>query len=59
MLVTSAFQECPESKAFRCARASSAVRPSVLSVHDDDDRIFSALCAGASGYLLKKTPLPV
>ena len=28
----------------------------VLSVHDDDDRIFSALCAGASGYLLKKTP---
>jgi DNA-binding NarL/FixJ family response regulator len=28
----------------------------VLSVHDDDDRIFSALCAGASGYLLKNTP---
>jgi len=28
----------------------------VLSVHDDDERIFSALCAGASGYLLKKTP---
>src|SRR5262249_48799262 len=22
----------------------------------DDDRIFEALCAGASGYLLKKTP---
>ncbi len=28
----------------------------VLSVYDDDERIFEALCAGASGYLLKKTP---
>lgn len=28
----------------------------VLSVYDDDERIFDALCAGASGYLLKKTP---
>ena len=28
----------------------------VLTVYDDDDRIFSALCAGACGYLLKKTP---
>jgi DNA-binding NarL/FixJ family response regulator len=28
----------------------------VLSVYDDDDRIFDALCAGACGYLLKKTP---
>jgi DNA-binding NarL/FixJ family response regulator len=27
----------------------------VLSVYDDDERIFQALCAGASGYLLKKT----
>ncbi len=27
-----------------------------LTVYDDDDRIFDALCAGASGYLLKKTP---
>ena len=27
----------------------------VLSVYDDDERIFSALCAGASGYLLKNT----
>lgn len=26
-----------------------------LTVHDDDDRVFQALCAGASGYLLKKT----
>ena len=28
----------------------------VLSVYDDDDRIFEALCGGASGYLLKNTP---
>jgi len=28
----------------------------ILSVYKDDQRIFEALCAGASGYLLKKTP---
>ncbi len=28
----------------------------MLSVYQDDDRIFHALCAGAVGYLLKKTP---
>jgi DNA-binding NarL/FixJ family response regulator len=28
----------------------------VLTVHDDDARIFEALCAGATGYLLKTTP---
>lgn len=28
----------------------------MLTVYDDDERIFNALCAGASGYLLKKTP---
>lgn len=27
-----------------------------LTVYDNDDRIFAALCAGASGYLLKNTP---
>jgi DNA-binding NarL/FixJ family response regulator len=27
-----------------------------LTVYEDTDRIFDALCAGASGYLLKKTP---
>jgi DNA-binding NarL/FixJ family response regulator len=26
------------------------------TIYDDDERIFDALCAGASGYLLKKTP---
>jgi DNA-binding NarL/FixJ family response regulator len=28
----------------------------MLTVYDDDTRIFDALCAGACGYLLKKTP---
>jgi DNA-binding NarL/FixJ family response regulator len=27
----------------------------VLTVHDEDDKIFQALCAGANGYLLKNT----
>src|SRR5262245_51586984 len=28
----------------------------MLTVYDDDERIFDSLCAGACGYLLKKTP---
>ncbi len=28
----------------------------MLTVYKDDDRIFQAVCAGARGYLLKKTP---
>ncbi|GAB3588610.1 response regulator [Hymenobacter daeguensis] len=28
------------------------------TVFDDADRIYQALCAGASGYVLKNTPLP-
>jgi len=27
-----------------------------LTVYDDDEKVFAALCAGASGYLLKTTP---
>jgi DNA-binding NarL/FixJ family response regulator len=27
----------------------------MLTIYDDDDRIFDALCAGACGYLLKRT----
>src|SRR5262245_66524034 len=27
-----------------------------LTVYDSDDEVFRALCAGASGYLLKNTP---
>ena len=28
----------------------------MLTIYKDDERIFQAICAGASGYLLKKTP---
>lgn len=28
----------------------------VLTVYEDNDRVFRALCAGANGYLLKNTP---
>jgi DNA-binding NarL/FixJ family response regulator len=33
-----------------------AVALLILTVYEDDERIFQALCAGACGYLLKKTP---
>lgn len=40
----------------RRVRASwPEVIPIVLTVYQDDDRIVKALCAGACGYLLKKT----
>jgi len=32
------------------------IAPLMLTVYGDDNRIFAALCAGACGYLLKKTP---
>jgi len=32
------------------------IRLLVLSVYSDDGRVFNAICAGACGYLLKKTP---
>ena len=28
----------------------------MITVHNDDERIFDAMCAGACGYLLKKAP---
>jgi DNA-binding NarL/FixJ family response regulator len=31
------------------------IAPVMLTVYKDDDRIFRAMCAGACGYLLKKT----
>ena len=33
-----------------------SIAPVLLTVFKDDDRIFQAICAGACGYLLKKTP---
>ena len=32
-----------------------SIAPVLLTVYKDDDRIFRAVCAGACGYLLKKT----
>ena len=32
------------------------IAPVLLTIFKDDDRIFQAICAGACGYLLKKTP---
>lgn len=33
-----------------------SICPITLTVHDDDQRVITALCAGANGYLLKNTP---
>lgn len=30
----------------------------MFSVHQDDEKIFQSLCAGACGYLTKNTPIP-
>ena len=30
----------------------------ICTVHEDEERIFEALKAGASGYILKRAPLP-
>ena len=40
----------------RLKQRHPAVSSLVLTVYDDDERIFDAICAGACGYLLKKTP---
>ena len=42
----------------RVREAWPAIVPVVLTVYQDDDRIIQALCAGARGYLLKKTSAP-
>ncbi len=35
---------------------SPATRVIILTIHEDDEKVFDALCAGASGYLLKSSP---
>lgn len=50
----------PGMKGTEGARRIKALCPTaqivMLTIHDDEDTIFDALCAGASGYLLKNAP---
>jgi DNA-binding NarL/FixJ family response regulator len=40
----------------RLRKKYPAMEALVLTVHDDDDLVFEALCSGAVGYLTKNTP---
>jgi DNA-binding NarL/FixJ family response regulator len=40
----------------RLKAAQPELRALMLTVHGDDAHVFEAICAGASGYLLKDTP---
>jgi DNA-binding NarL/FixJ family response regulator len=40
----------------RIRSISPSTRLIMLTVYDDDEKIFNAICAGASGYLLKSSP---
>lgn len=42
----------------RIKRRAPKCQVMMLTVYDDANRVFQALCNGASGYLLKQTPLP-
>jgi DNA-binding NarL/FixJ family response regulator len=50
----------PKMSGIEAARQLKASHPKLLilmlTIYDDDERIFASLCAGACGYLLKKTP---
>ncbi|MBD2704848.1 response regulator transcription factor [Spirosoma sp. BT702] len=43
--------------AWKIKEISPATQILMFTVFDDHDNVFRALCAGASGYLLKNTPL--
>jgi DNA-binding NarL/FixJ family response regulator len=50
----------PKMNGIECVRQLKAMMPSaqilMLTVYEDSDKIFNSLLAGASGYLLKRTP---
>lgn len=50
----------PKMNGIECVRKVKALVPSVqilmLTVYEDSEKIFDSLLAGASGYLLKRTP---
>ena len=51
--------DMPGASGIEGVRIAKSIRPKVcilmFTVFDDDKKIFDALCAGADGYLLKKT----
>jgi DNA-binding NarL/FixJ family response regulator len=40
----------------RVQSQSPATKVIVLTIHEEDEKVFEAICAGASGYLLKPSP---
>jgi len=50
----------PGMSGIECIRRIKAVAPQILfmmfTIYEDSEQVFEALTAGASGYLLKKTP---
>jgi DNA-binding NarL/FixJ family response regulator len=53
--------ELPGMDGIQAVQRMKAISPStriiMLTVFDDHDKIFKAICAGASGYLLKTSPI--
>ena len=50
----------PGINGIECIPRFKALSPAskivMLTIHDDDDNVFKAICSGASGYLLKDAP---
>ena len=50
----------PGMSGIECMRKVKAIAPDILfmmfTIYEDSEQVFEALAAGASGYLLKKTP---
>lgn len=52
--------ELPGMSGIEGTRRVKALKPDcevlMLTIYEENDKVFDALCAGASGYLVKKTP---
>ena len=52
----------PDLSGIECLRQLKSARPHLhvlmLTVYEESEQIFNSLLAGASGYLLKRTPMP-
>lgn len=50
----------PDGSGIECTAYIKELMPSIqvviITVYDDDEKVFNALRAGASGYVLKRTP---